>query len=72
MKMLDYVVMANSRLRENLARAVELTDPLVKAFTASASATVRIVASSHRVRLATPLIALAITCRISWACRSQW
>ena len=34
MKMLDYVVMANSRLRENLARAVELTDPLVKAFTA--------------------------------------
>lgn len=42
MKMLDYVVMANSRLRENLARAVELTDPLVKAFTASASATVRI------------------------------
>lgn len=45
MKMLDYVVMANSRLRENLARAVELTDPLVKAFTASASAAVRIVAS---------------------------
>lgn len=28
MKMLDYVVMANSRLRENLARAVELTDPV--------------------------------------------
>lgn len=45
MKMLDYVVMANSRLRENLACAVELTDPLVKAFTASASAAVRIVAS---------------------------
>lgn len=45
MKMLDYVVMANSRLRENLERAVELTDPLVKAFASSSYDAVRIVAS---------------------------
>lgn len=45
MKMLDYVVMANSRLRENLSRSVELTAPLAASFAESACDAVRIIAS---------------------------
>lgn len=45
MKMLDYVRFANTRLRENLDRADELTRPLVEAYAGGEFNAVRIVAS---------------------------
>jgi len=45
MKMLDYVVMAGSRLRENLSSGEELVAPLVNAFVASGCDSIRLVAS---------------------------
>lgn len=45
MKMLDYVKLANGRLRENLARGEELAAPLVRAYIESGCTSIRIVAS---------------------------
>lgn len=45
MKMLDYVKLANSRLRENLIRADSLTGTLTKTFTDGSFDSVRIIAS---------------------------
>jgi len=44
MKMLDYVKMANPRLRENAARGAELVSALVEAYAAADAPSVRIVA----------------------------
>lgn len=45
MKMIDYVVMANDRLRDNLARGERLVTPLVEAFVSSGCSALRLVAS---------------------------